>query len=79
MPDPRTTENGHVTCTRDRDCDLRWFVETFVDNPLRMDLYSADAERTGDDELAELFRREQSTSRKDAEEGNAPLGLRLRG
>lgn len=74
-----TAETGHVTGTKDRDYDLIWFVETCLDNALRMDLYIADAERTGDNALADLFRRAQNASRKGADEGKSLLVERLRG
>lgn len=77
MTDPRTVETGHVTGTRDRDYDLVWFVEKCLDNALRLDLYISDADRTGDRELADLFRRAQTASRKGAEEGKALLRQRL--
>lgn len=75
----KTAETGAVTGTKDRDYDLIWFVETCLDNALRMDVYIADAERSGDDELADLFRRAQNASRKGAEEGKSLLTARLRG
>ncbi|MEZ0362151.1 hypothetical protein ACAG26_00395 [Mycobacterium sp. pUA109] len=74
-----TAETGHVTGTKDRDYDLIWFVETCLDNALRMDTYIADADRTGDTALADLFRRAQNASRKGAEEGKSLLTERLRG
>ncbi|OHV04279.1 hypothetical protein [Mycobacterium talmoniae] len=74
-----TAETGQVTGTKDRDYDLIWFVETCLDNALRMDTYIADADRTGDAELADLFRRAQNASRKGAEEGKSLLTQRLRG
>jgi hypothetical protein len=46
---------------------------------LRLETYIEDAEREGDTELTELFRRAQETSRKGAEQGKALLGSRLAG
>lgn len=77
MGDAKNAETGHVTGTKDRDYDLIWFVENCLDNALRMDVYIADAERTGDSQLADLFRRAQNASRKGAEEGKSLLTERL--
>ncbi len=77
MADMKTTETGQVTGTKDRDYNLIWFVESCLDNALRLDTYIADAERTGDSESADLFRRAQNASRKGAEEGKSLLTQRL--
>jgi hypothetical protein len=44
-----------------------------------MDTYIQDAERAGDSELAEFFRRAQAESRKGGERGKALLKSRLNG
>ncbi len=44
---------------------------------LRLETYVEDAERQGDSDLAELFRRAQEASRKGAEQGKALLSQRL--
>lgn len=46
---------------------------------LRLETYVQDAEREGDNELAEFFRRAQGESRKGAEQGEALLRSRLAG
>jgi hypothetical protein len=46
---------------------------------LRLETYIQDAERDGDDELAEFFRRTQGESRKGAEQAKQMLGRRLSG
>ena len=71
------TEAGHITCTRDKDYDIIWFVEQCLSNALRLDTYIADADRAGDGELAEFFRRAQAESRKGAEQGKQHLRKRL--
>jgi hypothetical protein len=48
-----------------------------LSNALRLETYIKDAERGGDDELAELFRKAQSDSRKGAEQGKQLLATRL--
>jgi hypothetical protein len=71
------TEAGHITGTRDKDYDIIWFVEQCLSNALRLDTYIEDADRAGDGELAEFFRRAQAESRKGAEQGKRMLKQRL--
>lgn len=73
------TEAGHVTGTKDKDYNLVWYTEACLSNALRLETYIQDAERDGDDEVADLFRRAQAASRKGAEEGKKLLGGRLHG
>ena len=73
------TETGRATGTKDKDYNLIWFVEACLDNVLRLETYIQDAERDGDDELAEFFRRAQSESRKGGEQGKQLLARRLQG
>jgi hypothetical protein len=70
-------ETGQVTGTKDKDYNLIWFVEQCLSNVLRLETYVQDAERDGDSELADLFRRAQGTSRKGAEQGKEQLRKRL--
>ncbi len=74
-----SSETGDVTGTKDKDYNLVWFVEACLSNALRMETYIQDAERDGDNELADLFRRAQAESRKGAEQGKQLLAGRLRG
>ena len=74
-----SAETGHVTRTVDKDYNLIWFTEKCLDNTLRLENYIADAEREGDNELADLFRKAQSDSRKGAELGKKLLRSRLAG
>jgi hypothetical protein len=71
-------ETGHVTGTKDKDYNIIWFVEQCLNNTLRLENYVHDAEREGDSELAEFFRRAQGESRKGAEQGKEMLRKRLR-
>lgn len=71
------TETGHVTGTMDKDYNLIWFTETCLSNALRLETYIADAEREGDSDLAELFRKAQADSRKGAELGKSILRSRI--
>jgi hypothetical protein len=72
-------ETGQVTGTKDKDYNLVWFVEQCLSNVLRLETYAQDAERDGDSELADLFRRAQGASRKGAELGKEQLRKRLAG
>jgi hypothetical protein len=72
-----TTETGDITGTKDKDYNLIWYVEACLSNALRLEIYIKDAERDGDDELAEFFRKAQADSRKGAELGKQLLRGRL--
>jgi hypothetical protein len=71
------TESGEVTGTKDKDYNLIWFTEACLSNALRLETYIQDAERDGDSDLAEFFRRAQAESRKGAEQAKQLLGQRL--
>jgi hypothetical protein len=70
-------EAGQVTGTKDKDYNLIWFTEQSLSNALRLETYIQDAERDGDSDLAELFRRAQTASRKGGEQGKEMLRNRL--
>ncbi|OLT55346.1 hypothetical protein [Cellulosimicrobium sp. CUA-896] len=72
-------ETGGVTGTKDKDYDIIWFVEQCLSNVLRLEEYVQDAERDGDAELADFFRRAQHESQKGAEQGKRILAGRLAG
>ncbi|HWJ43149.1 MAG TPA: hypothetical protein VNR67_06930 [Solirubrobacterales bacterium] len=74
-----TQEAGHTTGTKDKDYNVIWFTEQCLSNVLRLETYAEDADREGDSELAEFFRRAQETSRKGADQGKALLTQRLQG
>jgi hypothetical protein len=74
-----TKETGQITGTKDKDYNVIWFTESCLDNALRLETYIQDAEREGDTELAEFFRRAQNESRKGAEQGKQLLASRLAG
>jgi hypothetical protein len=73
-----STETGQVTGTKDRTYDLIWYVEKCLENALRLETYIQDAEREGDNEVVELFRKAQSDSKKGAEEGKRLLASRIK-
>ena len=70
-------ETGQITGTQDKDYNIIWFTEQCLSNVLRLEAYIDDAERDGDSDLAEFFRRAQGASRKGAEEGKQLLKQRL--
>jgi hypothetical protein len=72
-----STETGQVTGTQDKDYNLIWFTEQCLQNALRLETYISDAERAGDNELVEFFRRAQGESRKGAEQGKQLLARKL--
>jgi hypothetical protein len=72
-----TEETGQVTGTKDKDYNIIWFTEQCLSNVLRLEEYIQDAERDGDSDLADFFRRAQAESRKGAEQGKKLLGDRL--
>jgi hypothetical protein len=73
------TETGQITGTKDKDYNIIWFTEQCLSNVLRLETYVQDAERDGDNELADFFRRAQGESRKGAEKGKEMLRKRLAG
>ena len=71
------TETGDVTGTKDKDYNIIWFTEQCLSNALRLEIYINDAQREGDAELADFFRKAQHESRKGAEQGKALLASRV--
>ena len=72
-----SSETGQVTGTKDKDYNLIWFTEQSLSNALRLEQYIQDAERDGDSDLAEFFRRAQGASRKGGEQGKEMLRKRF--
>jgi hypothetical protein len=70
-------EAGHITGTKDKDYNILWFVEQCLSNALRLEICIQDADREGDSDLADFFRRAQGESRKGAEQGKELLRRRL--
>lgn len=68
---------GQVTGVSDKTYNIIWFTEQSLNNALRLETYIADAERDGDSELAEFFRKAQAESRKGGEQGKRLLASRL--
>jgi hypothetical protein len=72
-------EAGQVTGTRDKDYNVIWFVEQCLSNALRLETYIEDAQREGDSDLADFFKRAQEASRRGADQGKDLLRQRLAG
>jgi hypothetical protein len=72
-----SSETGTLTGTKDKTYNIIWYTHACLDNVLRLETYIADAERDGDRDLAEFFRRAQHESRKGAEQGKKLLAARL--
>ena len=70
-------DTGQTTGTADKDYNLIWFTEQSLSNALRLETYIEDADRAGDSDLADFFRRAQDASRKGGEQGKSLLAKRL--
>jgi hypothetical protein len=70
-------ETGDVTGTKDKNYNIIWFTEASLSNALRLETYIADAERDGDQELADFFRKAQAESRKGGQQGKKLLAARI--
>jgi hypothetical protein len=73
-----SSEAGQVTGTKDKNYNLIWYTEKCLDNALRLENYIQDAERDGDQEVVDLFRKAQSDSQKGAEIAKGLLKSRLK-
>lgn len=72
-----TQETGQITGTKDKDYDIIWFTEACLSNALRLEQYAKDAEKAGDQELVDFFRKAQHDSKKGAEQGKQLLASRI--
>lgn len=75
MTSPSETES--LTGSEDPVYNLIWFTEASLRNASHLGAYIADAERDGDEELAEFFRKAQRVSRRGGELGKSLLASRL--
>jgi hypothetical protein len=73
----QTDETGPMSGTKDKDYNIIWFTEQCLSNVLRLETYIKDAERDGDTDLANFFRRAQETSRRGADRGKEMLKKRI--
>ena len=65
--------------TADQNYDLIAATHLCLEHVWRLEQYAKDAEREGDEELSDLFRRMEAHSRKGADKCKALLGTRLNG
>jgi hypothetical protein len=72
-----TAETGSITGTKHKNYNLIWYTQKCLDNKLRLASYIQDAERDGDKEVADLFRKAQADSRKGAQMAEQMLAKRL--
>ena len=62
---------------KDKNYDLVHEVQMVLENAWRVDNYIKDAEKSGDNELADWFRRIQQNNMKAGEQGKRMLAMRL--
>lgn len=72
-----SSEGGEITGTPDKNYNIVWFVEQCLNNAFRLETYAQDAERDGDSELADFFRKAQHESVKGGDKGKQLLKSRL--
>ncbi len=72
-----SSEGGEITGTPDKNYNIIWFVEQCLNNALRLETYAQDAEKDGDSELADFFRKAQHESVKGGDKGKQLLKSRL--
>jgi len=68
-----TSETGEATEAKDQDYNVIWFTEACLSNARRLETYVQDAQKAGNAELADFFRKAQADSRKGAELGKQML------
>ena len=71
------SDTSGATGTPDPLYNIVWFTEQCLSNALRLETYIKDAERDGDQELADFFRKAQGESRKGGDRGKQMLKSRL--
>ena len=67
------SDGEDVTGTEDKDYTVIWFTEACLSNAQRLQTYIEDAQRAGNAELEEFFKKAQAESRKGAELGKQML------
>lgn len=67
------SDSDDVSGTEDKDYNVIWFVEACLSNVQRLETYIHDAQKAGNEELAEFFRKAQAESRKGADLGKQML------
>ena len=67
------SDRDEVSGAEDKDFNVIWFVEACRSNFQRSETYIQDAQKAGNEELAEFFRKAQAESRKGADIGKQML------
>ena len=73
-----SSKSEEATGTRDADYNVIWFTEACLSNAERLGAYIADAQKAGNQELADFFQKAQAESRKGAELGKEMLRTLLK-
>ena len=55
-------DTGQVTGTQDKNYNLLWFTQRCLRNALRLETYVQAAERSGDGEVTDVFRKHSPTA-----------------
>jgi len=55
-------DTGQVTGTQDKNYNLLWFTQRCLRNALRLETYVQAAERSGDGEVNDVFRKHSPTA-----------------
>jgi hypothetical protein len=71
------TGNEEVTGTSDQEYNMIWFVEACLKNAQRLQTYIDDAQRSGNEQLVDFFKKAQAESRKGADLGKDMLRTML--
>lgn len=66
-----------VSPVKDKNYDLVHELQMVLENAWRVDNYIKDAEKSGDSELADWFRKIQHNNMKAGEQGKSMLAMRL--
>jgi hypothetical protein len=74
---PKMTASAPTSPVKDKNYDLITVLQMSLEHAWRMETYVSDAERDGDRELAEWFRKIQKNSVKAGEQGKQMLAERL--
>ena len=69
--------NDPQSPAKDKNYNLIWAVEASLHNVWKLETYIADAEKQGDQELADWFRRIQDNNRTAGRQGQEMLAQRL--
>jgi hypothetical protein len=72
-----STKSEDATGTSDQEYNVIWFTEACLKNAQRLQTYIEDAQREGNEQLVEFFKKAQAESRKGADLGKDMLRTML--